>query len=111
MGFKENMRNKIATFKLVKEIRTMSKELALNKDGNMQALSDNAKGFAVFSMVVGLCAIVLYKFRDAAVKMGGDNVTTLFDALLTNFNDIVFWGGVVLLVIFAVIIMKYFDLL
>lgn len=111
MGLKKKIRGYLQTIKVVKELQWMAKELAKNKDGNMQALSDNSKGFSVFAMVTGLCAIVLYKFRDAAVKIGGDNVTSLFDALIGNFNDIVFWGGVVLLVIFAVIIMQYFDLL
>lgn len=107
---KKFVKNKIEKFKDFKDdIKNTADEFIKEKKGSMEALSGVAKGFAVFAMIMGLTAVILYKFRDAAVKIGGNETETMFDALLGDFNDFVFWGGVVILVIIGSLVMAYMN--
>ena len=84
---------------------TQGPKAFMGKKGNFQMLSGVAKSLVVFGIMIGVGLLILGKFQDttdsnstAHTEIG--NVTSLFSDLTT-------WGGIVLIVIMAYVIMKY----
>lgn len=77
----------------------------MGKKGNFSMLSGVAKSLVVFGIMIGVGLLILSKFQEttdanstANTEIG--NVTSLFTDLTT-------WGGIVLIVIMAYVIMRY----
>ena len=76
-----------------------------NKKGNFNMLSNTAKGLVVFGIMVGMGLLILGKFQDAT-----DNTSTAYTEIgnvSALFSDLTVWGGIVLIVIMAYVIMRY----
>lgn len=78
-----------------------------NKKGNFNAMSGAAKGLVVFGIMVGLGLLILGKFQLAA---GNDTAaSTEIGNVSALFSDLTVWGGIVLVVMMAYIILKYLN--
>lgn len=79
--------------------------MSMNKKGNFNMLSNTAKGLVVFGIMVGMGLLILGKFQDATVNTS--TAYTEIGNVSALFSDLTVWGGIVLIVIMAYVIMRY----
>lgn len=75
------------------------------KKGNFNMLSNTAKSLVVFGIMIGIGLLILGKFQESV-----DNTSTAYTEIgnvSALFSDLTVWGGIVLIVIMAYVIMRY----
>ena len=76
-----------------------------NKKGNFGMMTDTAKGLVVFGIMIGVGLLILGEFQTTT-----DNASVAYTEIgnvMSLFSDLTVWGGIVLIVIMAYIIMRY----
>lgn len=76
-----------------------------NKRGNFDMLSNTAKSLVVFGIMIGVGLLILGKFQ-ASTDVNSTAYTEI-GKVATLFSDLTTWGGIVLIVIMAYVIMRY----
>lgn len=76
-----------------------------NKKGNFGMMTDTAKGLVVFGIMIGVGLLILGEFQSTTVNTS--LVYTEIGNVMALFSDLTVWGGIVLIVIMAYIIMRY----
>lgn len=78
---------------------------AFGKKGNFNMMSAQAKALVVFGIMIGMGLLILGKFQDATPN--GSKAELEIGNVMGLFSDLTVWGGIILIVVMAWIIMKY----